>query len=129
MGQILIKKLKTYLRHKDDPQKLKDFYQSYGWRKLSYQIKASQHFICERCWSEGVLSLVQVTHHIKPIRTPEGWNRRLDPTNLVGLCAKCHEEMHHRHGELGSKSQKKQKQQEQIIKNRAATLDDLFNGG
>lgn len=72
---------------------------------------------------------MQVTHHIKPIRTQEGWDRRLDPGNLVGLCAKCHEEQHHRHGELGSKSQKKQKQQDQIIKNRAATLDDLFNGG
>lgn len=121
-------RLTTYLKHKDDPKKYQDFYQSYEWRKLSLKIKEQSHFLCEDCWKRDVLAIARVTHHIDLIRTQTGWKRRLDPTNLTAICNVCHEKTHNR---LGGQSQNKTKesQLQQIKTNRAATIEELMGGG
>lgn len=34
--------------------------------------------------------------HIVEIKTPEGWDRRLDYTNTRSLCTDCHNKRHNR---------------------------------
>lgn len=121
-------RLTTYLKHKDDPKKYQDFYQTYEWRKLSLKIKEQSHYICEDCWEQGVLSIARVTHHIDPIRTQTGWQRRLDATNLTAICNNCHEQTHNRLGG-NSHNKTKEEQLQQIKTNKAATIDELLGGG
>lgn len=67
------------------------FYNSKEWRILSRKIMQDQGYKCAWCGaiSEGV-------DHIQEIKTPEGWERRLDPTNLRPLCHACHDKRHDR---------------------------------
>ena len=39
---------------------------------------------------EGCTRLAVEVHHVKPIKTPEGWNERLEWSNLMGVCMNCH---------------------------------------
>jgi 5-methylcytosine-specific restriction enzyme A len=44
---------------------------------------------CRDCFQAGFLELATECHHVESIkRSP---HRRLDPTNLIGLCGKCHD--------------------------------------
>lgn len=75
---------------KRDPKYVK-FYKSKDWKMLSQRYTQDKHFRCEQCGK-----IATEVHHIKPIQTPEGWNRRLDYTNLELLCVNCHNERHDR---------------------------------
>ena len=39
---------------------------------------------------EGCKRMACEVHHIQPLKTPEGWERRLDWDNLQGVCVACH---------------------------------------
>lgn len=67
------------------------FYNSSEWRILSRKILQDQGYKCAWCGAiaEGV-------DHIREIKTDEGWERRLDPTNLRPLCHACHDKRHDR---------------------------------
>lgn len=71
------------------------FYASKDWKLLSAGYMREKGWRCERCG--GIATEV---HHIVPIQSVEGWNRRLDYDNLEALCIKCHND---RHGRFGSK--------------------------
>lgn len=47
----------------------------------NYQCEAG----LERC-----TRLAVEVHHIKPLKTPEGWEQRLEWANLMGVCINCH---------------------------------------
>ena len=66
------------------------FYHSDQWRGLSAWY-LTRHPYCEECGEIAV-----EVHHVVPIQTEEGWNRRFDVTNLRALCLKCHNEKHER---------------------------------
>ncbi len=75
-----------------DPRVLA-FYRSADWRRLrAWKLAASGH-ACEDCGR-----LATEVHHDPPIRTPEGWARRLDPASLHALCTRCHNARHGRFG-------------------------------
>ena len=40
-------------------------------------------------------------HHIKPIQTDEGWERRLDYDNTKSVCIECHNYYHNRFQKKG----------------------------
>ena len=53
---------------------------------------------CEDCRNVGRVTVATEVHHIEPIRTAAGWERRLDQSNLVVLCPACHNKRHKRFG-------------------------------
>ena len=55
------------------------------------------HPLCERCLKAGRYVKVEEVHHIKPL-ADGGTN---DESNLIGLCRKCHAEIH---AEMGTRS-------------------------
>ena len=67
------------------------FYNSPEWRRLSTQYMVDVAYRCERC-----KRIATEVHHIQPIQTPDGWDRRLDYTNLKALCISCHNKEHGR---------------------------------
>ena len=67
------------------------FYNSTPWRVLSAKYTQDKGYRCEQCGA-----MATQVHHIVPIQTQEGWNRRLDYTNPELLCTRCHNERHNR---------------------------------
>ena len=77
--------------HRPTDPKYKAFYKSADWRRLSAWALAQSGWRCADCG--GVATDV---HHVVPIQTDEGWQRRLDPDNVVALCVSCHNQRHGR---------------------------------
>lgn len=80
----------------------KAFYNSDEWKMLSERYLQDKRYKCEKCllkkktdpsWK---VCLATEVHHIKYLSTPEGWNRRLDYTNLMALCHYHHNKIHGR---------------------------------
>ena len=67
------------------------FYNSIDWRMLSARYTQDKGYRCELCGS-----MATQVHHKKAIQTPEGWELRLDYSNLELLCTKCHNDRHER---------------------------------
>ena len=77
-----------------DPKYLK-FYRSKEWRITSKTKLVQVSYQCE-AGLEGCRHIATEVHHIKPIQTPEGWERRLDFDNLEAVCVSCHNKRHNR---------------------------------
>lgn len=75
-----------------DPKYLQ-FYRSKDWRLLSRAKLQDSGYKCEAGLA-GCTGLAVEVHHIKPIQTEEGWDRRLDWGNLESLCTSCHNGRH-----------------------------------
>ena len=67
------------------------FYNSKEWRVLSMTYSQDKAFRCEQCGR-----VASEVHHVVPIQTDDGWNRRLDYDNLELLCKSCHNDRHNR---------------------------------
>lgn len=67
------------------------FYNSVEWRTLSRKRLQDDKYKCVKCGA-----IASEVDHIKAIQTPEGWELRLDPTNLQSLCLECHNIKHNR---------------------------------
>lgn len=78
-----------------DP-KYAQFYHSVQWRQLSSAMLSKAGYKCQRCERKGIIRVASDVHHEVPIQTDEGWIRRFDPSNLIVLCAECHNTAHHR---------------------------------
>lgn len=74
-----------------DPQR-QAFYNSKDWRTLSRAFLQSAGYKCQ-AKLEGCGRLAVEVHHVAPIRTPEGWERRLDWENLQAVCVACHNKL------------------------------------
>ena len=73
-----------------DP-KYSQFYNSKEWRVLSLKRLQGDGFRCVWCGK-----IADEVDHIIEIKTPEGWERRLDYTNTRSLCHSCHNKRHKR---------------------------------
>lgn len=71
-----------------DPKYL-TFYRCKEWRLLSRTKLQACSYKCE-AGLEGCKRLAVEVHHVKPIKTPEGWDERLEWDNLMGVCINCH---------------------------------------
>lgn len=80
---------KRYNR-KRDPKYIR-FYNSTDWKVLSAKYRQDKEYKCEVCSKYAT-----EVHHTIRIQTDEGWDRRLDYTNLQCLCIDCHNKIHHR---------------------------------
>jgi len=70
----------------NNAKKLRDFYDSWEWKRLSYDTKKARGRKCECCGAKAPDVRI-VTDHIKPIR--HHWELRLDVSNLQVLCDDC----------------------------------------
>lgn len=76
---------------KRDPKYTK-FYNSPDWKiRLAPKYMADKGYKCEVCGA-----IASEVHHKIPIKTDEGWERRLDYNNLKALCLDCHNNEHNR---------------------------------
>ena len=75
-------------RAADDP-KYRHFRASKEWRATSKAKLDACGYKCE-AKLDGCQRIACEVHHIKPIKTPEGWGLRLDWSNLMGVCIHCH---------------------------------------
>lgn len=83
------KSMSEYNKRRDP--KYSQFYRSKAWRMLSARYLQDHTWKCESCGGLAV-----EVHHVIPIQTDEGWNRRFDVTNLRALCVSCHNDEHGR---------------------------------
>lgn len=75
------------------PERYRVFYRSKDWKVTSRAKLQSVEYRCE-AGLPGCTHLATETHHIKPIQTEEGWNKRLDWDNLEAVCTSCHNGRH-----------------------------------
>lgn len=71
------------------------FYNSPEWKILKDKYMADHKYKCE---GKGCKEFATEVHHVDPIQTPTGWERRLDYTNLMNVCLRCHNKQHNRFG-------------------------------
>lgn len=84
--------LQRQYNRKRDPKYL-TFYRSKAWRATSKSKLQSVGYQCEGRL-EGCQGIACEVHHIKHIQTPEGWDKRLEWSNLEALCTSCHNGRH-----------------------------------
>jgi 5-methylcytosine-specific restriction endonuclease McrA len=65
---------------------IRQFYASWEWKRLSYDVKLERSRKCECCGAKAPEVRIH-TDHIKPIR--KHWHLRLDRSNLQILCEDC----------------------------------------
>ena len=75
-----------------DPRYLA-FYRSKPWRLTSRAKLQAAGYKCE-ARLHGCQGMAVEVHHRKPIQTPEGWDLRLEWSNLEAVCTNCHNVRH-----------------------------------
>lgn len=73
-----------------DPKYVR-FYNSIEWRVLAAKRLQDDGYRCQWCGK-----IADEVDHIIEIKTPEGWERRLDYDNTRSLCTACHNKRHNR---------------------------------
>ena len=71
------------------------FYNSPEWKMLKNKYMQDKQYKCE---GKDCKAIATEVHHVDPIQTPTGWERRLDYTNLMNVCTRCHNKQHGRFG-------------------------------
>lgn len=86
-----------YVRTNPQNKSYAEFYQSSEWKRLR-QYKLSINPMCEVCErNDHTKTLATIVHHVEEIRTPIGWEKRLDINNLESICQSCHNKEDHAH--------------------------------
>lgn len=75
-------------RGHEDP-KYRKFRNSKEWKATSKAKLQACKWKCE-ARLEGCQRTACEVHHKLPLKTPEGWDKRLDWDNLQGVCTACH---------------------------------------
>lgn len=88
------KKYNQNYNRQRDPKYL-TFYRSKEWKITSRTKLQQAQYKCQ-AKLPGCTRLAVEVHHIKPIQTAEGWDRRLDWENLEPVCTACHNSRHQR---------------------------------
>ena len=86
------KKYNREYNKRRDP-KYAEFYRSKAWKMTSRSKLQSCGWKCEARLDEECKRRARTAcevHHIKPLKTPEGWEERLEWSNLMGVCIQCH---------------------------------------
>ena len=91
-AECLRKKYNKRYNARRDP-KYMAFYRSKPWRLTSKAKLQAASYQCE-ARLQGCQGVACEVHHILPIQTPEGWEKRLEWSNLEALCTSCHNGRH-----------------------------------
>lgn len=82
------KKYNREYNKRRDP-KYAAFYRSKAWKVTSKAKLQQCGYRCE-AGLEGCGRIACEVHHRKALKTPEGWEQRLEWSNLMGVCIQCH---------------------------------------
>lgn len=74
------------------PEQVAAFYKTNAWQKCRAAVLARDLGICQECLASGVLTLADTVHHIIHLRDDP--TKAFDMTNLVSVCASCHNKLH-----------------------------------
>lgn len=91
-AECLRKRYNKRYNSRRDP-KYMTFYRSKAWRAQSKAVLQAAGYQCQGRLP-GCQSIACEVHHKKPIQTPEGWDLRLEWSNLEALCTACHNGRH-----------------------------------
>lgn len=83
----IIKEVKQQEKEKKGPDKIKQFYRSYRWRKVRMEVLIRDGRVCACCNAGPDSGRMMHVDHIKPLRL--NWELRLVPDNLQVLCEVC----------------------------------------
>ena len=75
-----------------------NFYRTKAWKRCKQAYLTKVNYLCELCQREGLITPAEAVHHIKPI-TPDNMtdpNITLNHNNLMAVCRKHHDQLHHR---------------------------------
>lgn len=80
---------RRYNSQRDNASQVAVFRRSKAWKQTSKAKLQACGYKCE-AKLEGCGRYACEVHHIKPLKTPEGWELRLEWSNLMGVCIQCH---------------------------------------
>lgn len=89
------------------PFGLKAVYRTWRWQVKRKQILTRDRYACQECRRAGRYRRATTVHHVRHLKDePE---LALTDSNLISLCAECHEKMHpERHrSQIGFKNEEK----------------------
>lgn len=89
--EAIKRKAQLYNRRRDP--KYLAFYRSKPWKLTSRAKLQAVGYKCE-ARLDGCQGMAVEVHHTKPIQTPEGWDLRLEWSNLEAVCTSCHNGRH-----------------------------------
>lgn len=81
---------RQYNRRRDTTGEVAKFRRSEAWRRTSKAKLQACGYKCEAKLDQKCGRIACEVHHIKPLKTAEGWEARLDWENLMGVCVHCH---------------------------------------
>ncbi|MEI3162951.1 MAG: HNH endonuclease [Lachnospirales bacterium] len=93
--------------------KSKAFYNSTAWRRLVSIVRLRNDGLCALCYHNGLVTKGTMVHHIVPLKSD--WNKRLDTTNCILLCAECHSKVHSEYDKNKYEREKMQKLLKEIV--------------
>ncbi|MBA4543843.1 HNH endonuclease [Thermoactinomyces daqus] len=85
----------------------KPFYQSRAWQRCRAAVLARDNHLCQVCLKKGRLTPANTVHHIEHLT--DNPSRALDESNLISICATCHNKLHPEKGQGKPKQQRKRK--------------------
>jgi 5-methylcytosine-specific restriction enzyme A len=68
------------------------FYKSKEWLTTRKLVLERQNYLCQQCLRENRITKADMVHHKTEVK--EDWSKRLDLSNLEGLCNSCHNKIH-----------------------------------
>lgn len=83
---------RRYNSQRDNASQVAVFRRSKAWKQTSKAKLQACGYKCE-AKLEGCGRYACEVHHIKPLKTPEGWELRLEWSNLMGVCVQCHNKL------------------------------------
>lgn len=99
------KHISEYDRYQRNPE-ARTLYNCKQWKMTTDTVKGMYCGMCIMCLLgedrdseiqskvQGKIVPYNVVHHIVPIDTPDGWNKRLSINDCVCLCHECHAKVH-----------------------------------
>lgn len=78
----------------EEEKELYRFYNSKEWKYIRKVVLIRDNYCCCNCLKDGRITKAETVHH--KVELKDAWELRLDTTNLVSLCNKCHNKIHNR---------------------------------
>jgi 5-methylcytosine-specific restriction protein A len=88
-------------------KKTNPFYKTKAWQRCRESILARDNHLCQVCIRKGRLTPANTVHHIEHLQ--DNPDRALDESNLISICATCHNQLHPEKGQGKPKEQRKRK--------------------
>lgn len=79
-------------KRKDD--RYRKFYKSTQWKIVRDYILKRDNYICQECIKDNKMTICNTVHHIVEVK--DDFSKALDESNLITLCADCHNKIHNR---------------------------------